>query len=102
MPVDADTFEDGGERYSIENDIIHFLYEHRDQAYNLWEITEAVMEPGWSETTVERSGDFEDYVGCVLDLATVSGILDRLVDNGALERRILDVSDGERSYYRAR
>ena len=103
MPIDAETFENRGEeRYSIENDIISFLHDHRDEAFNVREIATAVMDPGWSETTVERSAEFEVYLGCFLDLATVSSIVDALVDNGALERRILDVEDGERSYYRAR
>lgn len=100
MPVNADTFERGDERYSIENEIIHFLHENRERAYNVHEITVEVMETGWSESNVE-SYDFEAFVGCFLDLATVSSILDALVDNGRAERRILDAGQGERSYYRA-
>ena len=100
MPVDAATFEEGDERYSIEHEIVLFLHENRQQAYNVREITEEVMDPGWSEANV-GSDDFDAYVGCVLDLATVSSILDTLVDNGRVQRRILDTGDGERSYYRA-
>jgi beta-lactamase superfamily II metal-dependent hydrolase len=37
-----------------------------------------------------------------VDLTTVSAILDRLVDNGRLERRLIDVGQGERSYYRTK
>lgn len=102
MPIDRKTFERGAERYSIENEIIHFLHENRDRAYNVHEITLAVMEPGWSESNVDPAEDFDEYLGCVLDLATVSSILDGLVDNGALERRIVDIGEGERSYYRGR
>lgn len=100
MPVDADTFEQGVERYSIENEIVHFLQENREQAYNVHEITVEVMEPGWSEANVD-SDDIDDVVGCMLDLATVSSILDALVDDGRLNRRILDAGQGERSYYQA-
>jgi hypothetical protein len=100
VPIDKRTFEEGAERYSIEDRIVHFLHDNPDQAYNVREITEAVMEPGWSEANVD-SLDSEDFAGCVLDFATVSSILDGLVDNGGLERRIVDAGQGERSYYRA-
>lgn len=100
MPIDSETFERGKERYSIENEIIHFLQENRDRAYNVHEITVEVMEPGWSEANVSAD-DFDDFVGCVLDLATVSSILDALVDDGRLNRRVLDAGQGERSYYQA-
>ena len=100
MPIDREQFERGEERYSIENEIVHFLHARSDRAYNVHEITVEVMETGWSEANVE-SDDFEGMVGCFLDLATVSSILDSLVDDGGLKRRIVDVGDGERSYYRA-
>jgi hypothetical protein len=100
MPVDAATFEQGDERYSIENEIVHFLQDNRERAYNVREITLEVMETGWSEANIESSS-FEEYVGCFLDLATVSSILDALVDDGRAKRRILDTGQGERSYYRA-
>lgn len=100
MPISRAEFEAGEERFSIENEIVHFLHEHRDQAYNVREITVQVMESGWSEANVSDP-NLDDFVGCVLDLATVSSILDKLVDNGALKRRIVDEGAGERSYYRA-
>ena len=100
MPIDAETFAAGEERYSIENEIVHFLHANRERAYNVREIAEAVMDPGWSESNVE-SAPFDEVIGCVLDIATVNSILDTLVDDGGLERRIVDVGDGERSYYRA-
>jgi len=100
MPVDAAEFERGQERYSVENAIIHFLHDNHEAAYNVREITEEVMDTGWSEANVE-TGEFEDVVGCVLDLATISSILDRLVDNGRVDRRIVDVGRGKESYYRA-
>jgi hypothetical protein len=99
MPIDRETFAAGEERFSIENEIIHFLHEHTDRAYNVREITVAVMDPGWSEANVEEP-DVEDFAGFVLDLATVDSILDKLVDNGALERPIVDVGQGEQSYDR--
>ena len=100
MPIDRETFAAGEERFSIENGIIHFLHEHTDRADNVREITVEVMDPGGSEANVEEP-DVEDFAGFVLDLATVDSILDKLVDNGALERPIVDVGQGERSYYRA-
>ena len=103
MPVDAETFDRGQERYSIENEIISFLHDNHDKAYNDREITVEVMDAGWSEANVESTDfdDFDDFVGCVLDLATVSSILDHLVDNGQVRRRILDAGEGMRSYYQA-
>ena len=100
MPIDESTFEAGQPRYSMENEIIQFLHANQQQAYNVREITVEVMDAGWSESNVD-SDDFEAFVGCVLDLATVSSILDHLVDNGQVERRIIDEGDGERSFYRA-
>lgn len=100
MPIDTGTFEGGEERYSIEDEIVHFLHENRDRAYNVHEIAVKVMQPDWSGADSE-SPDIEAFVGCVLDLATVSSIVDSLVDNGGLKRRIVDDGDGERSYYRA-
>ena len=101
MPISVDAFERGSERCSVEQRIVAFLRENDRQAYNVREVAEAVMETGWSEANVERTVDRE-LVGCIVDLATVSSILDRLVDHGALERRVVDAGAGERSYYRTR
>ncbi|NEU57831.1 hypothetical protein [Halorussus sp. MSC15.2] len=104
MPISLETFEGGGERYSVERRVLTFLRENDEQAYNVLEITEAVMDTGWSEANVDYpvgDGD-DDLIGCIVDVATVSAILDRLVDHGALERRVLDTGEGERSYYRTR
>lgn len=100
MPITAKQFDRGEEEYSIEYEIVRLLNDNPERAYNVHEITVEVMETGWSEANVE-SGDFEEFVGCVLDLATVSSIMDRLVDNGRVDRRILDDGEGERSYYAA-
>ncbi|UPV98865.1 hypothetical protein M0R88_10005 [Halorussus gelatinilyticus] len=102
MPITTDTFEEGSERYSIEERIVQFLHENDRQAYNVREITEAVMETGWSEANVSYAVEDDELMGCIIDVATVSSILDRLVDHGALERRVIDTGDGERSYYRTR
>jgi len=37
-----------------------------------------------------------------VDIVTVCTILDGLVDNGVVERRIVDAGEGPRSYYRTR
>ena len=92
----------GGERYSIEERVRTFLLENYPRAYNVAEVTQAVMETGWSEANVDHDLEDGELVGFVVDVATVSSILDRLVDHGALKRRILNTGDGERSYYRAR
>ena len=102
MPISSKTFEGGCERYSIEERVRSFLLENHSQAYNVVEVTEAVMETGWSEANVDHDVEDADLLGCIVDLATVSAILDRLVDHGALKRRIVNTGDGERSYYRAR
>lgn len=102
MPISRETFEQGSERYSIEERLLRFLQENHQQAYNVGEIAEEVMETGWSETNVEHPYEDNEVVGWVLDVATVSAILDRLVDHGALERRVVDTNVGKRSYYRAR
>ena len=102
MPISSDAFERGGERYSIEERIRKFLQDNDEQAYNVREVTESVMETGWSESNVDHRVEDGELIGCILDLATVGAILDRLVDHGMLERRIVDTGDGERSYYRAR
>lgn len=101
MPISPETFEAGGERYSIEDRVRTFLLENHPHAYNVAEVTEEVMDTGWSEANVERDAEDADLVGCIVDVATVSAILDKMVDHGALERRIVDTGDGERSYYRA-
>lgn len=100
MPIDRATFEEGEERYSIENEIISFLQDRDEEAFNVREITAGVMTPGWSEANV-NDPDLDDFIGCVLDIATVNSILDALVDDGAVTRRIVDEGQGERSYYRA-
>lgn len=102
MPVPKETFEQGEERYSIEHAIIEFLHENRERAYNVHELTIEVLEPEWAEATLDPDADFEEYVDCFLDLATVSSTLDALVDDGVLERRMLDLEATERSYYRIR
>ena len=102
MPISLEQFERGGQRYSIEERILTFLRENSEQAYNVLEVTEEVMETGWSESNVDYPVEDGDLIGCIVDVATVSAILDRLVDNGALDRRIVDTGSGERSYYRTR
>lgn len=99
MPIDEGTFESGEEHNSIENEVIHFLYEHRDEAYTVREVAEEVMDAGWSEANVEA--EFDWVVGCFVDIATVNSVLDKLVGNGRVERRIVDAGEGRRSYYRA-
>ncbi|MFC6827165.1 hypothetical protein [Halopelagius fulvigenes] len=100
MPIDGETFESGDERPSIENEILRFLHGNPEEAYNVREIAERVVDLGRSESNV-GDADIEEFVGCALDLATVNSILDKLVDNGRLERRIVDAGRGRRSYYRA-
>lgn len=101
MPIDLDRFERGGERYSIEDKVREFLQANDDYAYNVTEIADEVMETGWSEANVDCPLDSE-IAGWVIDVTTVSSILDRLVDNGVVERRVVDTGLGARSYYRAR
>lgn len=39
MPISNETFTAGEERYSIENEIVQFLYDNPEEAYNVYEIT---------------------------------------------------------------
>jgi hypothetical protein len=102
VPISLETFEQGCERYSIEQQVLRFLQNNSEQAYNVQEVTVEVMDTGWSEANVDHPFENEEVVGWVLDVATVSSILDQLVDHGALDRRIVDTGAGERSYYGAR
>lgn len=101
MPIDLDRFETGGERYSIEARVLRFLQTNDDRAYNVIEIADEVIDTGWSEANVDCPLE-GDVAGWVIDVATVSSILDRLVDNGVVERRVVDTGPGARSYYHAR
>jgi hypothetical protein len=102
VPIDSQTFEAGEAEYSIEQRILDFLEENPQQAYNVREITVEVMDVGLSEQNVDRPSDVQTFMSEFVDLTTVSVILDRLVDNGRLERRLIDVGQGKRSYYRTK
>lgn len=101
MPIDGPTFEQGEAEGSIERRIKHHLYENPERAYNVREIAVEVMDLGISERNVKRPTDVQTFMAEFLDVATVSAILDRLVDVGHVERRLVDAGEGKRSYYRA-
>lgn len=102
MPIDAQTFERGVERGSVEREVIRFLYANRDRAYDVYEVTAEIVGDGWAEAAASESFESELSVGQILDVATVKSILERLVHNGGVDRRVVDVDgDGERSFYRA-
>ncbi|WP_323192381.1 hypothetical protein [Halostella sp. PRR32] len=86
--------------YSIERKILNLLRENPRKAYNVREITVEVMDVGLTEQTVDRPTDVQTFMSGFVDLATVSAILDRLVDDGRRKRRLIDVGQGKRSYYR--
>ncbi|WP_226011508.1 hypothetical protein [Halomicrobium salinisoli] len=103
MPIDAHTFETEGEgEFSIERSIETFLHSNPERAYNLREVTAEVMGEGVSERNVERPTDMQTFMAEFVDVTTVSAILDRLVNRGVVERRLLDAGSGKRSYYRTR
>ncbi|WP_135535411.1 hypothetical protein [Halostella pelagica] len=86
--------------YSIERKILNHLRENPRKAYNVREITVEVMDVGLPEQTVDRPTDVQTFISGFVDLAPVSVILDRLVDDGRLERWLIDVGQAYRSYYR--
>lgn len=102
VPIDSHTFEAGEAEHSIERKILGLLEENPQKAYNVREITVEVMDVGLSEQNVDRPSDIQTFMAEFVDLTTVSAILDRLVDNGRLERRLIDAEQGERSYYRTK
>ena len=100
MPIDAQTFERGAEWGSVEREIIRFLYANEDRAYDVYEIT-AATDRGWCESETGESFESDLSVEQILDVATVKSILERLVHNGGVERRIVDEAGGKRPFYRA-
>lgn len=102
MPLSAKLFERGVERPSIENRVVRLLHANRERAFTAREITRTVVDTARFETPVDVPADSAEFIDYVLMLATVSSILDSLVDDGALERRIVDDGRGKRSYYRSR
>ena len=102
MPIDHREFERGESHYSVEQEILNFLKENPGKAYNVREITMEVMNVGLAERNVSRPSNIQRLMAELVDVATVATTLDGLVDDGLLERRILDVGKGKRSYYRTR
>lgn len=102
MPIDSESFERAEREYSIENEVVQLLYDNQDRAYNACEITDEVMGAGLSERPLDDPLDADLDLGSVVDLTTVSTILDSLVDDGRLSRRIVERDGVSRSYYRAR
>lgn len=92
----------GESHYSVEQEILNFLKENPGKAYNVREITMEVMNVGLAERNVSRPSNIQRLMAELVDVATVATTLDGLVDDGLLERRILDVGKGKRSYYRTR
>ncbi|WP_158057435.1 hypothetical protein [Halorussus halophilus] len=101
MPIDARHFERGVERGSIEREIVRFLHANDERAYDVYEVTTAVMGDDWCEADPGESFESELSVEQILDVATVKSILERLVHNGGAERRVVDAERGKRPFYRA-
>lgn len=101
MPIDGEQFVEGEVEGSIERRILDLLFANPNTAYNTQEIALEVMDIGISERNVDRPSDLKSQLADFLDLATVSTILDDLVDTGEADRRLVDTGEGLRSYYRA-
>lgn len=99
VPLSAKRFERGVERPSIEDRVVSFLHANPDRAFSVREVA-VVVEPERFDGPVDATDS--SVLDRVRHLATVSSILDSLVDDGALERRIVDDGRRERSYYRSR
>jgi len=98
MPIMRERFMSGKKRYSVEDNIVRFLNENDDRAFTVVEVTEEVVTAGCSEANVPGSS-FDQHTGYLLDITLVNSMLDSLVDNGSVRRRIVDAGDGARSYY---
>ena len=101
MPIDVQAFEEGVEYGSIEREIIRFLYANEGSAFDVYEITAAATDQEWCESETSESFETELSVAQILDVATVNSILERLVHNGGVDRRVVDDGSGERPFYRA-
>lgn len=101
MPIDADRFERGDPEGSIENRILDLLYGNPDAAYNSREIACEVMDGDVSVVGEEPSASDRALKSEFLDIAAVTSILDRLVDDRHVDRRVVQVGQVGRSYYSA-
>lgn len=100
MPIDAETFERGEQRASVEDRIRAFFREHPERAYDTHEVAVAVTDVDASSVPSELPRELVGDVQYVLGLTTVYTLLEELVDNGALDRRVVEREEGPRSYYR--
>jgi hypothetical protein len=101
MPIDAETFDRGEPSDSIESRILQFLYDEPETAYTSREIATAVMDEGVSVDRADRPADHEAFALEFFDVAAETSILDQLVDDHHVERRVVSVGSVSRSYYRA-
>ena len=101
MPIDAERFEQGDAEESIESRVLDLLYENPDEAYNSREIAIEVMDGGLSPGHPDQPESDEEFATEFLDVAAVTAILDALVDDHHVDRRVVEVGNVERSYYRA-
>lgn len=101
MPIDADRFEGGDQEGSIESRILDVLYDHPDTAYNSREIACEVMDGDVSVIGDEPSASDRALKSEFLDIAAVTSILDGLVDDRHVDRRVVGVGQVDRSYYSA-
>ena len=101
MPIDAERFEQGHAEESIESRVLDLLYGNPDEAYSSREIAIEVMDDGLSpEPSAQPESDAE-FAREFLDVAAVTAILDALVDDHYVDRRVVEVGNAARSYYRA-
>lgn len=60
-----------------------------------------MIERGLSVRYADRSDSVRSLSEEFLEVATVTSVLDRLVDDHNIDRRVVEVGTTERSYYRA-
>lgn len=101
MPIDTETFDRGDPEGSIESEILDLLYENPETAYNSREIASEVMDGGLSARYDDGPGDVSSLAEEFFDIAAVVSILDRLVDDHNIDRRVVEAGHAGRSYYRA-
>lgn len=101
MPIDAEGFERRDPEESIEDRVLELLYGNPETAYNSREIAVEVMDDGLSVQDPDQPEAGEEFTAEFVDVATVTSILDALVDDHNIDRRVVEVGNVERSHYRA-
>jgi hypothetical protein len=92
LPIPRAEFEKGKPSKSLEDRVLTFLTERRDQAYTSSEIADALMRP-------HANDDVLDAIKDTLLTEQVLHALDRLMAKGAVLCKIVEPSTGRNAYF---